>query len=404
MCKIILFENKADCCGCGACVCVCPEHAITMKEDENGFLYPEIDDARCIGCGACNKVCAYQGNPVLNKPLSVKAVSNRDSSVLMRSSSGGVFYELARFVLSQQGKVYGAAYTKSDEGLSVEHIGVDRIDDLTRLQGSKYVQSQLGDTYNSIKREILSGKLVLFSGTPCQVAGLKSFLGREYDNLLTLDLVCHGVPNQRQFNEFIQFLSKKFHGKVVEFSFREKEHGWTDFYIEAIVENKYHLSKKYGYCKLFAYYTYFLESDIYRENCYSCKYATMKRCGDITLGDFWGFEQEHSSIRSEETWKQSLKTGISCVLLNTEKGKNLFCKVSSKFHVAESDFEKAAKVNKQLRKPSPASSRRDKILEMWQQEGYERVQVEYQKFLGKKYYKLMIRKMIAPVVKKILRH
>lgn len=399
--KIELFEKQSACCGCGACSNICPQNAICMTEDQDGYVYPEIDIKKCVRCGLCKKVCSYQNGVERNSPISVKIAMNQNAEQLLKSSSGGVFAALAEAILQEKGVVYGAGYSRENSELLIKHLRVDQLDKLNLLQGSKYSQSVIGDSFSLVKQDLISGKKVLFSGTPCQVAGLKGYLGKEYDGLYTVDIVCHGVPNQRQFSSFIKYIEKKYGGKVEKFSFRDKALGWSDFYIRVdIRKNNGTLRTKSIHCKNSAFYILFLNSDIYRENCYSCPYTNEFRVGDITLGDYWGIENVHSELFENEKWKEGLKKGISCMLLNTRKAEALFdmCKVSLITH--DSSFEKAAKENGQLNHPSKMSKQRMHVLEMWNQYGYKKVQKDFRRKSGWRYYNFCVRKKVAPLVKR----
>lgn len=201
MSSIVLFDDKKDCCGCGACMNVCPKNAIRMAEDEVGFVYPEIDQNLCVGCGVCKKACGYQMQPLMQKSEAVYAAASNNDNLLRKSASGGAFAVLAENVLKKGGVVYGAALPLENGKLEPKHLRIDTVERLTELQGSKYVQSAIGDTYAQAKKDLLDGKSVLFSGTPCQIAGLKQYLKKDYENLLTVDIICHGVPMQTIFPE-----------------------------------------------------------------------------------------------------------------------------------------------------------------------------------------------------------
>ena len=219
---IVLFENKSDCCACGACLNVCSKSAISMKPDAEGFLYPEIDPNKCVECGVCKRVCKYKTSD-LNAVESTYAVTNRDEKQIMKAASGGLFSAAASTILSDGGCVFGATLTFDSGHPDTHHIMVENKEDLWKLQGSKYVQSRIGRTYQQAKECLQHGRTVLFSGTPCQIAGLKSYLGKVYENLYTMDLICHGVPSAEFFDGYIQELNKKYRGKVTEYKFRDKQ-------------------------------------------------------------------------------------------------------------------------------------------------------------------------------------
>lgn len=400
-----LYDVKSKCCGCGACQNICPKQAISMIEDEYGYIYPQVDLKKCIECGLCKKVCNYQKNIIdAYEPICVYAVSSKNDKAIMQSSSGGVFAALAEVVLNDGGAVYGAAYATSDGGIiGVEHIRVVSAEDLIKLQGSKYVHSKIGNIYSLVKRDLQDNRKVLFSGTPCQVAGLRGFLGKDYKNLVTVDIVCHGVPSQKLFQSMIDYYKEQFHGKIVDFSFREKTRGWSDFYARVDVMKNKNVMSKYIHCKNIAYYQYFLDSDIYRENCYSCKYACHRRMGDITLGDFWGVEEVHSDLFEKTEWKECLRKGISCVLINTDNGEKIFDKITQFLIIQSSTYEKVSKENGQLRECPPKSSIREELLSEWMIKGYGIIQEQYKRKMGLRFQYIKFRKSVAPFLKSILR-
>ena len=373
MSKIVLFENKEDCCGCEACVNACPKQAIQMQEDEYGFRYPVIDEEHCVECGKCQTVCAYKTVEETNAPLDTYVACTLNTDI-MKSASGGIFASLATSFLEQGGVVYGVSM-ECMEGQPVPvHICVEKPEDIIKLQGSKYVQSLVGDCYGRIKRQLGEGKKVLFSGTPCQVAGLKEFLGRPKDeNLLLVDIICHGVPSVQFFQSYIRELSKKIKGTITDFKFRDKATGWGLVGKAEYVTEKGKKKYKTIYARESSYYQFFLKGDIYRENCYKCKYASAHRPGDITLGDYWGIEKEHPEYLTANGGCYDETKGVSCVIVNTAKGKNYMDSLPDTMLRKESTYEKAAKQNGQLRHPTQQSPRRELLLKMYANDGYKAV-------------------------------
>ena len=367
---IELFSDKKNCCGCGACMNICPKNAITMEPDQEGFFYPVINSDLCISCKACKKAC--------HEPKKAFAAVNRDEKQLMLSASGGVFSAIATKILKEGGVVFGAALSFDNGYANPHHIGIESIDDLPRLQGSKYVQSKIGETYKQAKQYLDHGRTVLFSGTPCQVAGLYGFLKKYYDNLITIDLICHGVPNEKLFNGYLQEQKKKRKAKTVTgYSFRDKSKGWgmigrIDF---LMVDNSSH--SVYIPARLESYYTLFLDGAIYRENCYSCKYATKGRTSDLTIGDYWGIENEHPEYLGDNGY--TIKNGISCVLANSEKGLEICDELKILLQLHKSAYEKICKQNAQLEKPSHKSKNRNKIFNLYLTEGYSAIESWYKR-------------------------
>lgn len=388
---IVLFKEKRQCCACGACENICPKQAISMKEDRNGFLYPRINHEICIKCGLCNKVCEYQNNTLLNNESQVAyAAIAKKNDLLMKSASGGLFAVIAETILEKQGIVYGAALINESNNLVPKHIRIDAVKDLEKLQGSKYVQSSIELNFKQVEKDLKDGKLVLFSGTPCQIAGLYGYLGKKYNNLYTIDIICHGVPSSKFFQSYITELMKKWNGHILDFKFRDKTNGWG-------LNAKVSYLNKNGKIKIkripagaSSYFDMFLKSETYRINCYSCPYANKKRMGDITLGDYWGIQKEHPELMEEAGGNYSDNKGISCILVNNNQGKALVNLINNKTYINISTVEKVAKGNGQLKKPSQYPRSRDEILGLYVSQGYNAVEQYFKKRTGVKiqYYYL----------------
>lgn len=398
MSSIVLFDDKKDCCGCGACMNVCPKNAIRMAEDEVGFVYPEIDQNLCVGCGACKKACGYQAQPLMQKSEAVYAAASNNDNLLRKSASGGAFAVLAENVLKKDGVVYGAALPLENGKLEPKHLRIDTVERLPELQGSKYVQSAIGDTYAQAKKDLLDGKRVLFSGTPCQIAGLKQYLKKDYENLLTVDIICHGVPSKRFFQSFMEDYGKKLGGTITEFYFRDKSKG-QGMITRSVYKNKHgERQEKVITGNLLSYVNLFSRSFTYRKNCYSCPFASKKRVGDLTLGDFWGFHEEYPSY--DEKQGLSNGKGVSCILVNTNQGKVALEQCESQFVLMTSDFEKVARHNDQLHSPSKYSPKREQILELYQKEGYEAVDRYFHKNYKKDILKYTVSGMLPKGLKR----
>ncbi|MBS7130553.1 Coenzyme F420 hydrogenase/dehydrogenase, beta subunit C-terminal domain [Clostridium sp.] len=385
----INIEDKSKCCGCRACEQICPIEIIHMEEDTEGFIYPQVGD-KCIECKLCEKVCPLLND---NKKLSeefvpkVYAAHIKDEEILVNSSSGGIFTALAEAVLRQQGMVFGAAY---NEEMNVEHICINKIDDLHKLRGSKYVQSNTLATYGQVKQILGKERYVLYVGTPCQIAGLKRYLGKVYERLITVDLVCHGTPSPKIFREYIQYLNSKSNKKVKEFNFRYKgEYGWGLRY-----QLKFNCNKdETNIAALSPYYYAFLNDMLHRPVCYSCPYATEQREGDITLADYWGIEQEHPKAFNEK--------GNSLIIVNSTKGAELLGKIESKLEIVESSMDVAKKKNGNLSKPSNKHSYRDIIYIDLEKHGFKYISKKYCR--PRKYLRLKISNMIPSTIKKYLK-
>lgn len=335
------------CTGCRACEQLCAHHAISMQSDREGFLTAVIDKEQCVDCGLCYKRCPQNTLVEKNEPLSVYAVQDKDDKEIKVSASGGAFAAAARMVLQQGGVVVGAAY---NDDLTVSHIVIDSVKDLPRLQSSKYVQSNTEATYKQVKALLAEGRTVLYSGTPCQIGGLKAFLRKPYDNLYTMEVICHGVASPALFARYIEWLGGKMKGKVIFYNFRDKSYGWGLGYKTKI---KTKIKIKIKSSSLDPYYYHFLEGTTYRECCYRCNYCCKERNSDITAGDYWGIMHEHPKF-------YSLK-GVSCLLVNTPQGERLWSIIAQEFYTLESTFEQVARHNHNLRHPTPRPSLRDII-------------------------------------------
>lgn len=382
--KIILFDDKKNCCACGACMNICPKNAIKMQEDEYGFLYPQIDENKCVQCGACKKVCAYQNGQVKNTPIKCYAAVNKNKDELLKSASGGIFAAMAMTILKDGGVVFGAALDFEDGHAHPHHVAVREASQLYRLQGSKYVQSAIENTYAEAKEELDLGKKVLFSGTPCQIAGLYGYLRKEYENLITVDVICHGVPSAKMFDDFLQNETKKRGAKKVKsYVFRDKKKGWgMNGRIQFEMKNG---NEKIVYipARLVSYNTFFLDGFNYRKNCYSCRYANSHRPGDITLGDYWGIEREEPQLLKKKEY--DVENGISCVIINSENGMDIVNDIID-MDMQETQFGKIANKNGQLKYPSKYPKKRKSLMELYSKKGYSNID----KYFYKNYKKQII--------------
>lgn len=383
----MIITEKENCTGCSACKSVCPVNAIKMLEDIDGFLVPIVDDDICIKCGKCIRVCPANKDRKSKKtssfPITYAAI-NKERECLKVSSSGGIFPVIANKILNNNGVVFGCAWS---EQLKAEHIFIEGHNDLTKLQGSKYVQSYIGNSYINAKEFLDSGREVLFTGTPCQIAGLNSFLNKEYDNLITIDLICHGVPSQAFFDGYLNELSKSSKLKVVDFKFRDKKYG-TRYIGKAEFENS--KTKKFNPSSSY-YYNYFLKGHIFRESCYTCPYACPQREGDFTLGDYWGIEKYHPKFESRE--------GSSVILVNTQKAQFVIETIKEKLELIPSDFKKASANNGPLRKPTRKNSKRDEIFKLWRSGGSELVAEKFH-ISAKEKFIVLIKNVIPYCIKK----
>lgn len=328
--SVELYFRKEECCGCGACMDICRVHAIHMTQDKEGFLYPKIDSSICVGCGRCEKVC-----PVKYLTLSDKVCpSHRDMSYSMllgdtpskgrnqyigaraksaavrnTSSSGGMFSILAQYVLERKGVVFGAGYNSRME---VVHREAENLEQLEKIKRTKYVQSNMQGIFLKAEQCLKERRLVLFCGTPCQAQALRLFLGQEYDKLIIVDLVCYGVPSPGIWEDYVKYLEHRHHGKMTEFSFRDKraqDHGHTCAYVINGEEYAGSLFQD-RFCRMY------FKNYILRPSCHSCKFCTVDRSSDFTIGDFWGIEKVRPDLDDG--------MGNSMMILHTEKARKIW--------------------------------------------------------------------------------
>ncbi len=343
-----VLEDKSKCCGCHACYNICPKDAITMHQDERGFKYPIIDKEKCIECGLCRKVC-----PVLNseknenKPTAYAAY-NKDENVRKESSSGGIFTLLAEEILDRNGIVFGASF---DEQFNVYHTHIENKNELAKFRGSKYVQSSIGDTYKKAKEFLENDRHVLFTGTPCQIEGLKSFLRKEYDRLYTQDIICHGVPSPKVWVKYKEYRKKIDREIPQEISFRNKDNGWKEYNVNFVYKDSEYKNNhnKDLYIKAF------LQDIALRDSCYSCSFKKKNRVSDITLADFWGIENIIPEMDDNK--------GTSLVIVNSNKGRELFEKIKDKITYKEVNFEEAIRYNPSMTKSVEINKNRDKFFD-----------------------------------------
>lgn len=355
-------ENKSECFGCTACEQACPTKAISFFKDDCGFSYPQINSQLCINCNKCEKICP-QNFIVKDRVPECYASFIKDKNERKNSTSGGIFFLIASLVIEQyNGIVYGAYM---NENLQLEHIGVESISDLKKLRGSKYIQSNLNNCFTRIKTELKEGRYVFFTGTPCQVAGLYSFLGKDYNSLLTADLLCHGVPSQGLFDEHIRFCREKYHGDIMGYQFRDMQHGIAGESFDVLKNGHIHKHIFHPTYELSPYLYAFFHSLSLRESCYKCIYAKKIRVGDVTLGDFWGAREFFPTIDDS--------AGVSMLLLNSEKGRVFFSKIKENCNNYSADIDQATVHNGSLVSPPQRPESRNQLSTLLQRVGYKRL-------------------------------
>ncbi len=333
--------DKNNCTGCRMCEQICPVKAIEFVENEEGFIEPKVNEKKCINCGLCFKRCP-QLNDIKNNRLDeikVYAAKNKNAEEQKESSSGGIFSILANYVLENNGIVYGCAFNSN---LVAEQIAIKSKEELYKLRGSKYVQSNTQNTFTEAKKDLDNNKLVLYSGTPCQIAGLKAFLDKDYENLITIDLVCHGVPSPKLWKKQLEELERKTKKKIKKIKFRDKDsHNWEDYGFSIVWEDNTNTYIPSGYSP---YIKSFLEGKICRECCYRCKYSKEERMGDITVADYWGIEKEYPDFYD--------KNGVSAVIINTKKGESIFKEINCKINYINTKLDSVRKYNINLNHPT----------------------------------------------------
>lgn len=329
---IRFLHEKYECSGCSACVNICPVNAICMESDSEGFLYPHIDDKSCVNCHLCNKVCsALNREKCIGNECDAFAAYTKNQYTHINSSSGGIFAEIAQLIIENRGVVFGAAFS---EGYTVRHIMVDSVDNLKLLQGSKYLQSDMRDTYAQVKKMLDTERWVLFTGTPCQVEGLRNFLKRDYNQLITQDIVCHGVPSPLVWKKYIEWKEANAHSTVSSVNFREKNFGWKKFSLCVALSNGTEYRRKFNE-DLFM--KGFLSNIYLRPSCYQCRFRSVHRISDFTLADFWGIQHVCPEMEHPD--------GTSLIWLNSDKAKAIWGEVKEKLIYKKVDLNEAIRYN-----------------------------------------------------------
>lgn len=366
---MINIKNPADCCGCTACASICKHDAITMIPDALGFLYPEVDKGKCVECGLCEKVCAfndhYDTSLNLNKP-SAYAARHKDMNEIETSRSGAAFIAISDYILEQGGVVYGAGYT---DHFRVIHKRATTKKERDEFKGSKYVQSDMSGVFRQVKKDLLDGLIVLFSGTPCQTSGLNSYVGKRLrDKLFLVDIVCHGVPGPYMWRDYIAYLEKKQGAPIVWVNFRDKQkYGWAD--------HQETFKFKNGGGKM-SFTDLFYKHVMFRKSCGKCHFTNTVRPSDITIADFWGWEKTDPNFNADDK-------GCSLVLVNTEKGRLLFNAVKDRMNIIPAELDSCLQPN--MLHPSKMHPKRDKFEVEYIKNGFEYVYLKYCKKTSREY-------------------
>lgn len=342
---MITINNKKDCMGCHACSNICPQGCINMEGDSEGFWYPETNYKKCIKCELCIKIC-----PIINK-VKVKnepraySCMNKDQPIRVESSSGGIFTAVAEEVINNSGVVFGAEFNDS---FKVVHSYVETKEELSRLRGSKYVQSKIGDTYKQTKKFLDQGRKVLFTGTPCQIGGLKSYLQKDYDNLFCIDIICHGVPSPKVWQKYISYRENCAESSARKIAFRCKDKGWKLFSVLFLFKNDMQYLETFDK-DLFM--KAFLKNVCLRPSCYACDFKTLHRQSDITLADFWGIQNVLPEMDDDK--------GTSLIFVNSNRGQTMLEEIKDKILYKEVDINQSVKYNSGAIKAVEYNSKRD---------------------------------------------
>lgn len=325
---MIEIKNKCDCCGCAACDNICPQNCITMIEDDEGFLYPTVNQQRCVNCNLCVHTCPMIEAQKIKQPAETEkrmayAAYARDKNLRLQSSSGGIFSLLAEWILQKEGVVFGAAY---DKNFLAHHIAIEKVEDLPVLRGSKYLQSRTEKAFQQVRDYLNSGEMVLYTGTACQIAGLKRYLRKEYPNLYTIDVLCHGVPSPKVWEKYIGCMQNNTH--LTNINFRDKIHGWKQYSVTMKYEDDIKKSEAYWENP---YMRMFLKNICLRPSCYACRYKEMNRPSDITIGDAWGINDYMPEMDDDN--------GTSVVITHSDKGIKMLRAIEGKMVVQEAELD-----------------------------------------------------------------
>ncbi len=351
--------DKNQCAGCCACANACPKNCITMKHNEYGVLMPVINQEACVNCGACERACPVNHAPEKKMPKKAYAAWNLEKDTRKKSASGGVAAAFYEMVIENGGVAFG---TNFDKELNLSIKSAQTMEEARAFKGSKYVQAYVGLSYREAKKNLEANKQVLFIGTPCQIAGLRQYLKKDYDNLITVDLICHGVPSIEYLHSHVKHIEESIHKKVDNISFR----GEYDYKL-ALYQSGKLVYRKDRF--LDTYFTGFLKGILCRSSCYSCLYACPERISDITIGDFWG-------LGKEAPCSYGMGDGVSVILPNTEKGHQFVLRAQEKLFLDERPLSEAINGNAQLNHISPKHKNYDRFKELYCAVGFEKAATE----------------------------
>lgn len=341
--------EKKECCGCTACVHICPVNCITMQEDEEGFLYPVIEEEKCIHCHKCEKVCPGRITKQIHTNTETFVGYCIDEEIRKQSSSGGIFSVVAEWIIQQKGVVFGAAF---DDNFEVHHIAIETKAELEKLRGSKYVQSRLENVFLQVKQYLEMKRIVLFTGTACQIAGLKNYLNTEDENLYTIDVLCHGVPSPKIWRIYLDEKQKQYHSSIEQYEFRNKENGWKNYYINILFSDKQQYMVRYFEDDFMGM---FLGNIDLRPSCHACHFKGFPRISDMTIGDCWGIENHMPDMDDDK--------GTSVIMVHSSNGERMLEGVRGNLRLREANLDTVLPPTADSRKSVEMHPNRQKYFE-----------------------------------------
>lgn len=380
---MIVLSQNSDCCGCRACEQICPRSCITITIDECGFHYPSVNKDDCINCGLCDKVCPFI-NFETQKDASRKvfALAHKDKNVLEHSSSGGAWYGIYKWGTEHGFKIYGVSY---DSDFNVVYKSAITMEDCAAFRRSKYVQSNPIELFKSIKKELDNNERIIFSGTPCYVKGLKNFLRRDYENLILVDLICHGIPSPSVWRKYLDFMEKKYKGRIVEVNMRDKRYGWNHRLLTSIK-----MFRRNIICDTPASNTFmngFSREIFYRPSCYECRFASIDRPGDLTIADFWDIEKFTNTFEGVQ--------GVSCCIANSNKGELLINYIKGDYIFEERNISECLHPN--LKHPTDCNPYSEQFWKDWIESNGD------YKYIANKYFNYRFKVRLVTYIKRKLR-